>query len=32
MCVCGPNNVKRAVQMDPTSLHYALAIMEQKKI
>ena len=29
--MCGPNNVGRAVQMDPTLLHYASAITEQKK-
>ena len=27
----GPNNVGRAVQMDPTLLRYALAITKQKK-
>ena len=31
MSVRGPNNVGRAVQMDPTLLCYASAIMEQKK-
>ena len=31
MSVCGPNNVGRAVQMDPTLLHYASATTEQKK-
>ena len=31
MSVRGPNNVGRAVQTDPTSLHYASAITEQKK-
>ena len=31
MCVRGPNNVGRAVQMDPTSLRNASAITEQKK-
>ena len=31
MGVRGPNNVERAVQMDPTSLRYASAITEQKK-
>ena len=31
MSVCGPNNVERAMQMDPTLLRYASAIMEQKK-
>ena len=31
MSVRGPNNVGRAVQMDPTLLHYASAITEQKK-
>ena len=31
MSVCGPNNVGRAVQTDPTLLRYASAIMEQKK-
>ena len=29
--VRGPNNVGRAVQTDPTSLHYASAIKEQNK-
>jgi len=31
MSVHGPNNVGRAVQMAPTLLRFALAIMEQKK-
>ena len=31
MNVCGPNNVGRAVQTDPTLLRYASAITEQKK-
>ena len=31
MSVCGPNNVGRAVQTDPTLLHYTSAITEQKK-
>ena len=31
MCVCGPNNVGRAVHADPTLLCYASAIKEQKK-
>ena len=31
MHVRGPNNVGRAVQMDPTLLRYALAITEQNK-
>ena len=31
MSVRGPNNVGRAVQTDPTLLHYASAITEQKK-
>ena len=31
MSMCGPNNVGRAVQTDPTLLRYALAITEQKK-
>ena len=31
MSVCGPNNIERAVQMNPTLLRYALAITEQKK-
>ena len=31
MSVCGPNNVGRAVQKDPTLLRYASAITEQKK-
>ena len=31
MNVCGPNNVARAVQTDPTLLRYASAITEQKK-
>ena len=31
MSVCGPNNVGRAVQTDPTLLGYASAITEQKK-
>ena len=31
MSMRGPNNVGRAVQTDPTLLHYALAITEQKK-
>ena len=31
MSVRGPNNVRRAVQMDPTLLRYALTIAEQKK-
>ena len=31
MRVCGPNNVGRAVQTDPTLLRYASAITEQKK-
>ena len=31
MSMCGPNNVGRAVQTDPTLLHHASAIMEQKK-
>ena len=31
MSVCGPNNVGRAVQTDPTLLRYASAITEQKK-
>ena len=31
MSVRGPNNVGRAVQMDPTLLRYASAIKEQKK-
>ena len=31
MSVSGPNNVKRAVQTDPTLLRYASAIREQKK-
>ena len=29
--MCGPNNVGRAVQTDPTLLRHASAIMEQKK-
>ena len=29
--VCGPYNVERTVQTDPTLLHYASAIPEQKK-
>ena len=31
MRVCGPNNVERAVQTDPTLLPYASGITEQKK-
>ena len=31
MRVRGPNKVGRAVQTDPTLLHYASAITEQKK-
>ena len=31
MSVLGPNNVRRAVQTDPTLLRYASAITEQKK-
>ena len=31
MRVSGPNNVGRAVQMDPTLLRYASAITQQKK-
>ena len=31
MSMPGPNNVGKAVQTDPTLLHYASAIMEQKK-
>ena len=31
MRVRGPNNVGRAVQIDPTLLRYTLAITEQKK-
>ena len=31
MSVRGPNDVGRAVQTDPTLLHYASAITEQKK-
>ena len=31
MSMRGPNNVGRAVQMDPTLLRYASAITEQKK-
>ena len=31
MSVRGPNNVGRAVQMDPTLLRYASAITERKK-
>ena len=31
MRVRGPNNIGRAVQTDPTSLHYASAITEQNK-
>ena len=31
MSVCGPNNVGRAVQTDPTLLRHASAITEQKK-
>ena len=31
MSVHGPNNVRRAVQTDPTLLRYASAITEQKK-
>ena len=31
MSVRGPNNVRRAVQTDPTLLRYASAITEQKK-
>ena len=31
MSMCGPNNVGRAVQTDPTLLRYASAITEQKK-
>ena len=31
MHVSGPNNVGRAVQMDPTLLRYASAITQQKK-
>ena len=31
MSVRGPNNVGRAVQTDPTLLHYASAITEEKK-
>ena len=29
--MCGPNNVGRAVQTDPTLLRHASAITEQKK-
>ena len=29
--VCGPNNVGRAMQTDPTSLRHASAITEQTK-
>ena len=31
VCVRGPNNVRRAVQTDPTLLSYGSAITEQKK-
>ena len=31
MSMCGPNNVGRAVQRDPTLLRHASAITEQKK-
>ena len=31
MSVRGPNNVGRALQLDPTLLRYASAITEQKK-
>ena len=31
MRVRGPNNIGRAVQTDPTSLHYASEITEQNK-
>ena len=31
MSMCGPNNVGRAVQTDPTLLRHASAITEQKK-
>ena len=31
MSVRGPNNIGRAVQMDPTLLRYASAITERKK-
>ena len=31
MSVCGPNNVGRAVQTDPTLMRYASTITEQKK-
>ena len=31
MSMCGPNNVGRGVQTDPTLLRYASAITEQKK-
>ena len=31
MSMRGPNNVGRAVKMDPTLLHYASAITQQKK-
>ena len=32
MHLCVPNNVGKAVQTDPTLLHYASAIMEQIKM
>ena len=31
MQVHGPNNVERALPTDPTVLHYASTIMEQKE-
>ena len=31
MSMCGPNNVGRAVQTNPSLLRYASAITEQKK-
>ena len=31
MSMCGPNNVGRAVQTDPTLLRHASAITEQRK-
>ena len=31
MCRCGPNNVGRAVQTDPTLLPYASVISEPKE-
>lgn len=31
MCLCGPNNVGRAVQTDPTLLPYVSVISEPKE-